>query len=97
MVKVAIRRGEAKKVGNAFVAIRRGAVGIMKRQKPTGQSGRDRVMNAKGYRPELPIEELHGPAIPRMLNEPQVVEHIQEEARDRMDKRLDHEIKRILK
>ncbi|OMD00042.1 phage tail protein [Paenibacillus sp. FSL R5-0636] len=97
MVKVAIKRGDAKKVGNAFVAVRRGAVGIMKRQKPTGQSGRARVTNAKGFKPELPIEELHGPAIQRMLNEPQVVEHIQNEAQDRMEKRLIHEINRILK
>lgn len=97
MVKVAIKRGDAKKVGNAFVAMRRGKVGIMKRQKPTGQSGRRRVLNAKGFKPELPVEELHGPAIPRMLNEPQVVEHIQNEAASRMDKRLEHEIKRLLK
>ncbi|OKP97784.1 phage tail protein [Paenibacillus sp. P46E] len=97
MVKVAIKRGESKKVGNAFVATRRGAVGVMKRQKPTGQSGRARILNAKGFRPELPIEELHGPAIPRMLNEPQVLEHIQGEALDRMEKRLVHEINRILK
>lgn len=97
MVKLAIRRGETKKLSTAFIANRRGAVGVMRRQNPTGQSGRERVMNAKGYRPELPIEELHGPAIQRMLNEPQVVEHIQNEAKERMNKRLEHEIKRILK
>ncbi|MNP86815.1 hypothetical protein D3C76_1872870 [compost metagenome] len=55
------------------------------------------MLNAKGFKPELPIEELHGPAIPRMLNESQVVEHIQNEAKERMEKRLEHEIKRILK
>lgn len=97
MVKVAIKRGEVKKLSTAFIANRRGGVGVMKRQKPTGQSGRARVVNAKGYRPELPIEEIHGPAIPRMLNEPQVLARIQDAAQERMEKRLVHEINRILK
>lgn len=97
VIKAAVKRGDAKTLGPAFIAFRRGENRVMKRKFPTGQSGRPRVLNRLGQRPELPIEELHGPAIPRMLNEPQVLEHIQDEASKRMDKRLDHEIKRILK
>jgi hypothetical protein len=97
VIKAAVKRGDTKNLGPAFITFRRGENRVMKRKFPTGQSGRPRIVNRLGQRPELPIEELHGPAIPRMLNEPQVLAHIQDEAQKRMDKRLEHEIKRILK
>lgn len=97
VIKAAVKRGDAKTLGPAFITFRRGENRVMKRKFPTGQSGRARVVNRAGQRPELPIEELHGPAVPRMLNEPQVLAHIQNEAEERMNKRLEHEINRILK
>lgn len=96
-VKVAVKRGETKKIDSAFVHAGSGKVRVLKRKKPSGHSGRKRVRNAKKDYPELPITELHGPAIPVMLNEPQVIKHIEEQAEDRMLKRLEHEVGRILK
>lgn len=96
-VKVAVRRGDAKKIDSAYVHLGSGRLRVLKRQKPSGQSGRARMKNAKGDRPELPIKEVHGPAVPVLLNEPQVIKHIEDEAEDRMFKRLDHEVNRILK
>jgi len=95
-VKVAVRRGDTKKIGPAYLLLGSSRLRVMKRQKPTGQ-GKPRVLNAKGHRPELPIEELFGPAVPVLLNEPQVIRHIEQQAEERMEKRLDHEINRILR
>ncbi|THF83723.1 phage tail protein [Cohnella fermenti] len=96
-VTVAVRRGEKKRLKTAYLHPGSGRLRVLKRQKPTGQSGRRRVRNEEGDYPELPIEEIHGPAVPRMLNEPQVIKHIEEQAGERMLKQLDHEIKRILR
>jgi hypothetical protein len=44
----------------------------------------------------LPVNELYGPAVPIMLNSPEIVGHLQTEANKRLQKRLDHEVNRVL-
>jgi hypothetical protein len=56
-----------------------------------------RTARRKGDRPELPIQEIYGPAVPVLLNEPQVIKHIEEQTEERMKKRLNHEINRLLR
>jgi len=45
-------------------------------------------------RHRLPIEELYGPSVPTMVNEPGVVEHLHVTAIDEMEKRFEHELNR---
>ncbi|MRN51987.1 phage tail protein [Paenibacillus monticola] len=82
VLKAAIKRaGGNKKVDGAFIArMSSGHVGIYRR------SARSR----------LPVEELYGPAVPVMLNNPEVVDHLESVAIDEMDKRLEHELNRRL-
>ncbi len=47
-------------------------------------------------KPRLPIRELYGPPVPVMLDEPGVRQHIEQQAVIRLEKRLDHEILRLL-
>lgn len=44
----------------------------------------------------LPIRQLYGPAIPQMLGNVSVKDFIEKEAKNTLDKRLDHEVQRIL-
>lgn len=75
------KSGARKPIPGAFVAgMKSGHIGAFER------AGRRRT----------PIRELYGPAVPIMLNEPGVSEHLQEEAARRMNARLDHEVNRVL-
>ncbi len=81
VVKAAVKRGGKKPIPGAFVAsMRSGHVGVFKRL------GNKRT----------PIEEKYGPAVPIMLNEPGIAEHLNAEAALRMSKRIDHEMDRVL-
>lgn len=44
----------------------------------------------------LPIQQLYGPAVPQMMGNQSVTEFITTEAKKTFDKRLDHEIQRIM-
>lgn len=44
----------------------------------------------------LPIDKLFGPAIPQMIRNKETVEYAEKEAIKTYEKRLDHEIKRVL-
>lgn len=44
----------------------------------------------------LPIRPLSGPAVPVMLNNEQVVERVEKKAIETVEKRLDHEVGRLL-
>lgn len=44
----------------------------------------------------LPIRPLSGPAVPVMLNNEQVVERVERKALETVEKRLDHEVGRLL-
>lgn len=75
------KQGSKKPIPGAFVAqMRSGHIGVFER------SGKRR----------LPIRELYGPAVPSMLDNPEVQEHLQKEAQRRMAERLDHEVNRVL-
>lgn len=81
-LKAAIKRaGGNKKVDGAFLArMSSGHVGVFRRSA----------------RRRLPVEELYGPAVPVMLNNPEITEHLERVAIEEMDKRLEHELNRRL-
>jgi hypothetical protein len=45
----------------------------------------------------LPIVERFGPSVPQMLGHESVTRYIEEQARERLESRLDHEIERMLR
>lgn len=95
-VKVAVKKGGGKKIKPAFVSsLSSGHTGVFAR-KP-GVSSPPRKRNAKGDYPQLPIDEGFGPAAPIMMNNAEVVKHVEDEALTRMITRLDHEIGRVLR
>lgn len=55
----------------------------------------NKVFTRKG-KSRLPIERLFGPAVPQMLGNQDVKAFIESEAQKVFDKRLDHEIQRVL-
>lgn len=46
--------------------------------------------------PRLPIKELYGPAVPQMIGKEEVWQQIEKEANETLQKRMDHEVKRLL-
>ena len=81
------RETPAETFPHAFVArMRSGHVGIFEREK-----GKTRLD------PNLPIHELKGDAFSQMVGEQSVRDALTEDALDTMEKRLDHEIERILR
>lgn len=94
-VKVAVKKSGGKKLKGGFVSnLSSGHTGVFSRTPGTTAK---RKKNAKGDYPGLPIEEAFGPAAPIMMNNTQIVKHIEEEAERRMITRLDHEVGRILR
>ncbi|MFY0545457.1 phage tail protein [Brevibacillus sp. H7] len=80
-VVVRVKRGEGGPIKKAFVArMKSGHIGVFKR------AGKSR----------FPIDQMYGPSVPQMLGAPRVSAWVEEKAADRLDQRLDHEIKRIL-
>jgi len=82
VLKAAVKKNGLKPVRGAFVT-------------KVGNGGHVGVFKRAGRR-RLPIQEVYGPAIPVMLNNPQLVRHLETFAKEKMDARLDHEINRIL-
>lgn len=81
VVKAAVKRGGKKAIPGAFVAsMKSGHVGVFKR-----------LGSAR-----TPIQEKFGPAVPVMLNDPGITEHLNREAALRMEKRTEHEMNRVL-
>lgn len=82
VLKAAIKKSGLKPIKGAFVAQvgRGGHVGVFKR---VGKK-------------QLPIQEIFGPAVPVLLNEHGIVEHLKQVAHDTMEDRLNHEILRAL-
>ncbi|WP_036746552.1 phage tail protein [Paenibacillus sp. UNC451MF] len=79
-LKATVKKGAAKLIKGAFVTKAGGHVGVFSRV------GKKR----------LPIEQLYGPAMPVMLNQPGVISHLRKEAQQRLKTRMDHEVKRVL-
>lgn len=94
-LKAAVKKGGGKKIAGAFVAkMKSGHLGVYTRVK--GQKSK-RNRNANGNYPSLPIDEHFGIGTPIMLNNKDVVKHIEDQAEERMIKRLDYEFGKILK
>ncbi len=88
LFNVTIKKGETKEMERAFVT------DFVKRKK----DGSSAVMAFRRTgKTRLPVERLFGPTIPSMINNEEVRENIMEEATNTFQKRLDHEIDRILK
>lgn len=82
VLRAAVKRaGGNKPIKGAFVS-----------QMGSGHEGVFRRTTKK----RLPVEELYGPAVPVMLNNPEVVNHLERVAQEEMDKRLEHELNRRL-
>ena len=79
--RVSVKKSGGKRIPGAFV-----------QQMPSGHLGVFR----RASKQRLPVDQLYGPAVPVMLNEPGVAEHLQEEAQKRIATRLDHEVNRVL-
>ncbi len=80
-LKAAVLRGGAKKaIPGAFIARTGDHVGVF-----------ERVGNKR-----LPIKQIRGPAVPSMVNNPEVREHVNQVYGDEMIKRLPHELDRVL-
>ncbi len=80
-INVEIRRGSRKALKGAFVArMGNGTTGVFSRSSKA----------------RLPIEQLFGPAVPVMLNNDDVVNAVQERAEEQLERRIGHEINRVL-
>ena len=79
-INAAVKRDGIKRIGNAFL-IRRGG-----KYKPY-------VRTSSG---KWGIEPIISPAIPQIMKNPEIVKAIEAKAAERFDKRLTHEVSRIL-
>ncbi|NTU28854.1 hypothetical protein HPY27_01595 [Brevibacillus sp. HB1.1] len=94
--KSAVRRAGLAPVHGAFIArMRSGHVGVFKRMRSWRHKKVTR--NGRTYWSGLPIRELYGPSVPGMVGSLKVVDHVEQEAKRRMETRLDHEINRLLR
>lgn len=79
-IRVSVKKGGRQSFDRAFIARPSGQIDVYER------AGKKR----------LPIRKLFGPSVPQMVGNPKVISHIADKAREMMDKRLDHEIGRLL-
>lgn len=88
-------KDQRKPIRGSFIArMRSGHIGVFQR---TGAFGRKNPKTGKDDWRLEKIDELEGPALAQMLNNPLVSERIQERSRERFDKELRHEIDFVLK
>jgi len=82
ITRAAVMKTGMKPIKGAFVTRvgRGGHVGVFQR------IGRSR----------LPIRELHGPAVPTMINKEAIMKRLKQVAEKRMDERLEHHLNRII-
>lgn len=79
-IRVSVKKGSTTELDRAFIARIGGRLGVYER------------LSEKRF----PIRQLYSVSIPVMANNPDVVESVAEDARSMLDKRLDHEINRVL-
>lgn len=80
-IRVSVKKGQQSALGKSFIArLGSGKVGVF-----------ERLGNKR-----LPIKMLFGPSAPQMIGSDSVIDYIEKAAVDTMDKRLDHEIGRLL-
>jgi hypothetical protein len=79
--KVQVKKSEGLKVvDRGFLAYAKGSLGLFQR---IGSS-------------REPIKRLMGPSIPEMINRPKIINYIEEQAGTMLEKRLGHEMERVL-
>lgn len=94
--KSAVRRAGLTAVSGAFIArMPSGHIGVFKRMRSSRHKKVTR--NGKTYWSGLPIRELYGPSVPGMIGSRKVIQHVEQEAKRRMESRIDHEINRLLR
>ncbi|MBO8136799.1 MAG: phage tail protein [Desulfotomaculum sp.] len=102
-----VKRGGGGPISYAFVAKvqhhyqPKGHIGVFKRASDNTKRVKipvrvgDKIREKKVK--ELPIQQLYGPSVPQMMNNPEVKEWVEEKASERLEQRLEHEINRILR
>lgn len=80
-IRVSVRKGNVQSLDRSFIARLGG--------------GKPNVFERVGQR-RLPIRKLHGPSVAQMMGNDRVIDRISQDATDMMDKRLEHEIGRLL-
>ncbi len=79
-IRVSVKKGQKSSFERAFVVRTGGSVNVFSR------IGSNR----------LPIEKLYGPSVPQMIGNENVITRVSDDATKMMEKRLDHEIERML-
>lgn len=84
---------------SAFVAIMpSGHIGIFERmQGEYSEKRRDRTKDRRKTKFSEQIEEKYGPSLPEMLEEENVMETMQDEVQEIVNKRVLHEVERLLR
>lgn len=88
--KVSYGRG-----GGVSAAVKKGGGGAIKSAFITNMGFGIRVFERVGA-PRFPVEQKYGPSAAHMVNEDTVRERIEKKAQETVDKRLEHEITRLL-
>lgn len=92
-VRVGVAKGGQSVIKAGFIArMPNGTKGVFER---TGKFKTARAGRYAGRKREM-IEQKFGPSVPQMLGNKTIVKEISERATEMLDKRLDHEINRIL-
>lgn len=79
-IRVSVKKGNKSSFDKAFVVRTGGTINVFERV------GKRR----------LPIQKLFGPSVPQMIGNDKVITRISDDATAMMEKRLDHEINRLL-
>jgi hypothetical protein len=94
--KVNPRKPSPRRKAPLRASVKRGGGGPIKRaftaQMASGHTGVYQRVGDKRF----PIRQLHGPAVPQMIDNKEVGEWVEEKASERLEERLDHEINRVL-
>ena len=94
-LRVSVKKSGGKAIKGAFEATMK-EVGFGKNRR-AAEPGEEHVgiFRRKG-KARTPIKELYGPSVAQMMGEVGVIEYVSIGAADRFEKRLDHEIGRLL-
>lgn len=97
-VRAALKKGGGGTFQHAFVAaMPMGHTGVFER---TGEQGiekrKSKTRDGKGNKHSEKIKERMGLAVPQMVGNEEVVRKLEKEAQEMVDKRVEHEISRIL-
>lgn len=80
-VRVAVKRGGSKQIKSAFIIT-------------SARGGANAFVRTSTKR--TPVKGLHGPSVPQMIGNEGVVEGVADKAGEVLNRRLDHEISRLM-